>query len=159
MLKMKIVGYIKAITAAVDELTRHRMIRSFIGLVVKDLVTSTEAQLSKSAVKSNADIRHFPENLVRTSDAFLLPLEGLRNRLFEKLYRHHRVMRMALKAERILSELFEMYISNPKILPPSVTERTEEITLHRIVCDYIAGMTDRFALEEYEKMTDPHTKP
>ena len=86
-------------------------------------------------------------------------LEALRQRLFEKLYRHHRVMRMALKAEKFLSELFAMYVANPKILPPAVLERTEGEDLHRVVCDYIAGMTDRFALEERQKLTDPNTKP
>ncbi len=142
-----------------DDLTRHRMIRTFIGLAVQDVVQSTDRQLAAFSVKSNPDVRRLPENIVRSSDAFLPPLEALRNRLFEKMYRHHRVMRMALKAEKFLSELFAMYVSNPKILPPAILSRTEEEDLYRVVCDYIAGMTDRFALEEYQKLTDPQTKP
>jgi dGTPase len=145
-------------TGPLEELTRHRMIRAFIGLVVQDLTRCTESQLVACAVKSDKDVR-LTENIVHPSDAFLPPLQSLRSRLFEKLYRHHRVMRMALKAERFLSELFAMYVSNPKILPESVMVRMEEEDLHRVVCDYIAGMTDRFALEEYEKLTDPHSKP
>jgi dGTPase len=142
-----------------DELTRHRMIRAFIGLAVKDVIRSTDRRLSAFSVKSNSDVRRLPENVVAVSDSFLPPLEALRKRLFENLYRHHRVMRMALKAEKFLSELFAMYVSNPKILPIPMPDRIEEEDLHRVVCDYIAGMTDRFALEEYQKLTDPHTKP
>jgi dGTPase len=142
-----------------DDLTRHRMIRAFIGLAVEDITRSTDRRLSAGPVKSLSDVRKFPENVVRHSDSFVPPLEALRAQLFEKLYRHWRVMRMALKAEKFLSELFVQYVSNPKILPPAVLTRTEEEGIHRVACDYIAGMTDRFAMEEYEKLTDPLTKP
>ncbi|MBN1439593.1 MAG: deoxyguanosinetriphosphate triphosphohydrolase [Anaerolineales bacterium] len=142
-----------------DDLVRHRMIRAFIGLAVQDLIDTADAQLTEFGVKRNADVRSAPESVVRPSDAFLPPLEALRQRLFERMYRHHRVMRMALKAEKFLSELFSMYVANPKILPPAVLSRTEEEDPHRVVCDYIAGMTDRFALEEYQKLNDPHAKP
>jgi dGTPase len=142
-----------------SDLTRHRMIRSFIGLAVEDVMHCTSRRLSDDSVRSAADVRRLPENVVRHSDAFLPPLESLRRRLFEKMYRHYRVMRMALKAERFLSELFATYAANPKTLPPSVDLAPDGTDLHRVVCDYIAGMTDRFALEEYEKLTNPHTKP
>jgi dGTPase len=148
-----------AASGPLDDLTRHRMIRAFIGLAVKDIAKSSERLLSAGRVKTQSDIRRQPENVIRHSDAFLPPLEALRGRLFDKLYRHWRVMRMALKAEKFLSELFAMYVSNPKILPPPVLQRSEQEDIHRVACDYIAGMTDRFALEEYEKLTDPLTKP
>ncbi len=141
-----------------SDLARHQMIRSFIGLAVQDVIRCTEEQLVSSGVKSCADVRRLPETIVRSSDAFLPSLEALRKRLFEKMYRHYRVMRMALKAERFLSELFAMYVANPKILPPAVLEQAGEEDLHRVVCDYIAGMTDRFAMEEFEKLTNPYTK-
>jgi dGTPase len=142
-----------------DELTRHEMIRDFIGLAVQDLIEFSSRQLASHSVRGIQGVRSAPENIVCHSDAFRSLLEALRGRLFERLYRHHRVMRMALKAERFLSELFALYVANPKILPPPVLERPEGEDIHRTVCDYIAGMTDRFALEEYEKLTDPHTKP
>jgi dGTPase len=141
-----------------DELTRHRMIRTFIGLVVKDIAGASERRLADAGAQSQADIRRLPENVIRHSDAFGPPLEALRGRLFEKLYRHWRVMRMAVKAEKFLSELFALYIANPDILPPTARKRDEE-DIRRVACDYIAGMTDRFALEEYKKLTDPHTRP
>jgi dGTPase len=142
-----------------DDRTRHEIIRHFIGVAVQDLVDCSNGRLTADSVQGVQAVRSAPENIVRHSEAFQSPLEALRGRLFERLYRHHRVMRMALKAERFLSELFALYVSNPKILPPSVFERPDGGDIHRIVCDYIAGMTDRFALEEYSKLTDPHTKP
>ena len=64
-------------------------------------------------------------------------------------------MRMAEKAKRVVKELFEAYVANPRQLPPHISSRIEEEELHRVVCDYIAGMTDRFALDEHRKLFDP----
>jgi dGTPase len=79
--------------------------------------------------------------------------------LFKNLYRHHRVVRMQTKAERILTELFNAYRSEPQILPRHIQETIAERGLERTICDYIAGMTDRFAVEEYNKLFEPLTKP
>jgi dGTPase len=73
----------------------------------------------------------------------------------EKLYTHWRVMRMDMKAKRFISQLFEAYTASPIILPQSVQEITPRRGLERTVCDYIAGMTDRYALQEYNKLFDP----
>jgi dGTPase len=146
-------------SGVLSDLFRHQMIRAFIGLAVDNVVRYTASQLDEAKVNSCADVRKLPENIVRPSDSFLPQLEMLRKRLFEKLYRHHRVMRMALKAERFLSELFAQYVENPKILPPAVLQQAGAEDLHRVVCDYIAGMTDRFAMDEFDKLTNPYTKP
>ena len=74
------------------------------------------------------------------------------------LYRHYRVVRMAEKAKRVVRELFNGYTSNPKQLPPHFSARIEDEGLERVVCDYIAGMTDRFALDEHRKLFDPHVR-
>jgi dGTPase len=77
----------------------------------------------------------------------------------DNLYRHHRVMRMAVKAQRVMRELFTAYLSEPRQLPPHVLEReVQGESLARVVADYIAGMTDRFALEEHRKLFDPFEK-
>jgi dGTPase len=83
-------------------------------------------------------------------------LKGL---LFERLYNHYRVKRMAVKADRIMSDLFQTYMSEPRQMPPSVHDKIAagEATA-RVVADYIAGMTDRFALDEYKKLFDPYEK-
>ena len=75
------------------------------------------------------------------------------------MYRHYRVVRMATKAEKFLSDLFAAYIAEPAILPPSARETIDEVGLQRAVCDYIAGMTDRFALDEHVKLFNPHERP
>ena len=79
--------------------------------------------------------------------------------LLERLYRHHRVTRMTMKAERIMTELFETYMDEPQQMPPHVHRRIEEGEPQaRVVADYIAGMTDRFALDEYKKLFDPYER-
>jgi dGTPase len=71
------------------------------------------------------------------------------------MYRHYRVVRMGDKAGRILRDLFQTFSAEPLQLPPRYQERIEQDGLHRVVCDYIAGMTDRFALDEHRKLFDP----
>ncbi|MFQ5901350.1 MAG: deoxyguanosinetriphosphate triphosphohydrolase, partial [Thermodesulfobacteriota bacterium] len=78
--------------------------------------------------------------------------------LMDHLYRHYRVIRMADKANRIICDLFTRYTHEPKLLPPHIYTDIEKIGKERVVCDYIAGMTDRFALSEYKKLFDPYEK-
>src|SRR3990172_6097751 len=75
--------------------------------------------------------------------------------LIRNLYKHHRVIRMADKAKRILQALFKVYSAEPELLPPHVYATIEDTGKERLICDYIAGMTDRFALDEYKKLFDP----
>ncbi|MCB0203055.1 MAG: deoxyguanosinetriphosphate triphosphohydrolase, partial [Anaerolineae bacterium] len=77
----------------------------------------------------------------------------LKRFLFQNLYRHYRVERMSGKARRLLRELFEAFTANPKLLPPEHRERAEG-NLHRAVSDYIAGMTDRYAIREHRRIYD-----
>jgi dGTPase len=79
--------------------------------------------------------------------------------LYVNMYRHHRVVRMAVKAERIITDLFNAYQSEPAMLPQHVQCFIESRGLERIICDYIAGMTDRFALQEHSKLFDPSSLP
>ena len=80
--------------------------------------------------------------------------------LFQCLYRHWRVMRVSEKSKRMLTRLFEAYLESPVQLPEEVQARIGgEDVLERVICDYMAGMTDRFALEEYRKMFDPAVRP
>jgi dGTPase len=80
----------------------------------------------------------------------------LRHFLFDNFYRHYRVVRMATKAERTLVHLFTAYIEQPQQLPPALQERAQADgeSLQRVVCDYLAGMTDRYAMEEYRRLFD-----
>ena len=141
------------------ELTRHRLIRRLIGLEVTDLVHTTAQRLRESGVQSVEELQRLPYNVVAFSETMTRRNRELKDFLYHNLYRHYRVVRMAVKAERILSDLFEAYTSEPATLPRHIHPWIEERGLQRAVCDYIAGMTDRFAIEEHRKLFDPLRRP
>jgi dGTPase len=142
-----------------DDLARNRMIRNLIDLEVTDLIHTTDQQLRQSGVRSVLELQKLPYNVVCFSEEMSQRNRQLKDFLYTNLYRHHRVVRMAVKAERIISDLFRAYLHEPAILPVHVQELAEERGLERNICDYIAGMTDRFAVEEYQKLFDPVMKP
>lgn len=142
-----------------DELSRRRIIRRLIGLEVNDLVHTTNQRLRDSNVHSVEELQGLPYNVIGFSEDMHRRNRQLKDFLFTRLYRHHRVVRMAVKADRILSDLFKAYTSEPAILPDHVQATISETGLQRTVCDYLAGMTDRFATEEHRKLFDPAIKP
>lgn len=142
-----------------DEMTRHRLIRRLIGLEVTDLVHATHQRLVESGVQSVDELQRLPYNVVSFGAEFIRRNRQLKDFLFNNLYRHYRVVRMAVKAERLISDLFYAYCSEPTILPGHIQRLIEQRGLERTVCDYIAGMTDRFAIEEYQKLFAPLTLP
>jgi dGTPase len=85
-------------------------------------------------------------------------VKELKEFLYKNMYRHYRVVRMGDKAGRILRDLFNSYVEEPLQLPPQYQQRIAQDGLQRVVCDYIAGMTDRFALDEHRKLFDPLVK-
>jgi dGTPase len=147
-------------TDALDELTRHRFIRRLIGIEVADLVQATNARLEAARVKSVAALQALPHNVIGWSEALADSNRQLKRFLYENMYRHYRVVRMQVKAENLLSDLFQGYMREPAQLPKEAQKRAEaKGDLARAVCDYIAGMTDRFALDEHYKLFDPYTLP
>lgn len=142
-----------------DELSRHRMIRRLIGLEVTDLVHTSDLLIKEARLSSPEDAQRLPYNVVVFSEEMYRRNRPLKDFLFKNLYRHHRVVRMQTKAERIITELFNAYRNEPQMLPRHIYETIEERGLERTICDYIAGMTDRFAVEEYNKLFEPLTKP
>jgi dGTPase len=138
-----------------NDMDRHRIIRRLVGIEVSDVINATEAQLQLHQVKSVEDIRRLPHNIVMHSEEVKQLDRQLKDFLFQNLYQHWRVMRMDRKARRFIAELFDAYINSPVILPQSVQEIAKQRGLYRTVCDYIAGMTDRFALQEYNKLFNP----
>lgn len=142
-----------------DDLSRHRLIRRLIGLEVTDLVETTSQRLRESGVRSVEELQRLPYNVISFSEDLHRRNRELKDFLYNNLYRHHRVIRMAVKAERIITDLFTAYVSEPEMLPRHVQAWTEGRGLERTVCDYIAGMTDRFALQEHDKLFDPTTLP
>jgi len=142
-----------------DELMRHRVIRKLIGLEVTDVVHTTADTLRQSGVQSVEELQRLPYNVVGFSEPMLRRNRELKDFLFHNLYHHYRVVRMAMKAEEIITALFKAYTREPKVLPPHIRSWVEERGLARAVGDYIAGMTDRFAIEEYQKLFEPRTRP
>ena len=144
---------------ALDDLTRHRLIRRLIGLEVSDLVTATDHRLRESDVRSVDELQRLAYNVIGYSEDMHRRNRQIKDFLYANMYRHHRVVRMAVKAERIITDLFEAYFDEPAMLPHHVQAWIEPRGLERTICDYIAGMTDRYALQEHAKLFDPSTLP
>jgi len=142
-----------------DKQIRRIMVKSIINQLVTDLITYTTSQIQNLNIKTIDDVRKHGKDLVGFSPEIKKMNTQLKRFLFDKLYRHYRVERMAEKAQRVISQLFKAYTDNPKILPSQfLDEYDQSESFERIVCDYIAGMTDRYALDEYAKLFDPHSK-
>ncbi|MEA4811979.1 MAG: deoxyguanosinetriphosphate triphosphohydrolase [Anaerolineaceae bacterium] len=142
-----------------DELTRHQIIRRLIGFETTDLVQSIDRYLRKSNVKTPLDLQKLPYNVVGFSEDMFRRNRELKDFLFHNLYRHYRVVRMAIKAEKIVADLFSIYHENPSTMPTHVQPGIRENGLERTICDYIAGMTDRYAIDEYNRLFVPDVLP
>jgi dGTPase len=142
-----------------DELWRHRIIRRMVGLEVTDLVNQTSQRLNESRVDSVETLQKLNYNVIGFSEDMHRRNRELKDFLYKNLYRYYRVVRMQVKAERLLSDLFKAYLSEPQMLPPQVQNIFEERSLERAVCDYLSGMTDRYATAEHQKLFDPRTQP
>ncbi|MBK7448943.1 MAG: deoxyguanosinetriphosphate triphosphohydrolase [Anaerolineales bacterium] len=142
-----------------SDMERHRMIRHLVGLLVTDMVKGTDTRLKESKVNSFTDIQKLKHNVVGYTEEMQRRNRELKDLLYKKLYRHYRVVRMQVKAERIISDLFTAYHAEPATLPDHVQFFIEKRGLERTICDHIAGMTDRYAIEEHQKMFNPTEKP
>ncbi len=146
-------------TDVLDDLARHRLIRRLIGIEVTDLIQSIDRMIRRSGIKSVEELQKLPYNVVGFSEDMHRRNRELKDFLYHNLYNHYRVVRMAVKAERILESLFTAFTAEPNILPDQFQETAKQDGLAGTVCDYIAGMTDRFAIEEYQKLFDPTILP
>ena len=145
--------------SVLDEMTRHRMIRHLIGIEVTDLVQSTAERIAESNAKSPLDLQQLPHNVAGFSEDMTRHNRELKDFLYAQLYRHPRVVRMAVKAERVITDLFNIYREEPSILPKHIQALIEERGLERTICDYIAGMTDRYAVEEHQRLFNSAITP
>jgi dGTPase len=136
----------------------RQTVRLIINSLVLDLCEETLRRLAASSIADVADVRHAPQPLVGFGRAMEHKNVELKLFLLEHLYRHYRVIRMAEKARRIIHDLFKVYVDSPRQMPPNFSVRTPTEGMARVVCDYIAGMTDRYALEEHRKLFDPQAR-
>lgn len=128
----------------------HETVRRMIDTLVTDLIRHSAASIRNLAPESMADIRRAPP-LIGFSDRIRLEQVELKRFLHANLYRHYRVSRMSSKARRIITELFQAFIAEPALLPPEFQARAQTDT-PRAIADYIAGMTDRYAIVEHRRL-------
>ena len=138
-----------------ERMVRLEAVRRMIGVMVEDVMAETGRRLADQGVASTEDIRGADRLMVQFSAPMLADLGQLRAFLFQRMYRHYRVNRMRSQARRVLSDMFQLFMAEPEDLPDewSARARTDDRPRRaRAVCDYIAGMTDRFAIEEHRRL-------
>ena len=139
-----------AYPALVERRVIHETIRRMINTLVSDVINQTEKNIAAQTLADVSDVRKAPA-LVAFSEPMLELNRELKLFLRNHLYRHYRVMRMSAKAHRIISELFNAFMGDRRLLPPQFLEATESGHA-RSVADYIAGMTDRYAIREHRRI-------
>jgi len=125
--------------------------------MVNDLLSETSRRLDAQRPASVAEVRALPAPLVAMSDELIEANRDLKRFLFERMYRHYRVNRMTSKARRVVRDLFETYHREPDCLPTrwrAAADGAEDALRARLVTDYIAGMTDRYAIDEHRRLYD-----
>jgi len=138
-----------------DRLTRLEAVRRLIGIMVGDLMTETRARADAARIDSPERVRTLGHALVAFSPETTEALARLRAFLHERMYRHWRVNRTRSQARRILAEMFALFMDEPDVLPADWFERLralDEAGRARVICDYVAGMTDRYAIEEHRRL-------
>jgi dGTPase len=140
----------------------HEVVRRMIDYTVNDLVDSSAAALAEAQPRSVEDVRARSTPLLAFSEAVREEHLELKQYLREHLYRHYRVLRMTTKAQRVVRELFEAMLGDPHLMPPEHQETACQLEAiegrpgrARAVADYIAGMTDRFAILEHRRLFEP----
>ncbi len=137
----------------------HEAIRRLIDHMVNDLLAETRRRLAAAKPRDAADIRAHGRAVVAFSDDMRENDRALRSFLFKRMYRHFRVNRMTSKARRVVGELFRLFLAEPECLPTewqALAEGKGAARTARVVTDYIAGMTDRYALDEHRRLFDVH---
>jgi dGTPase len=132
----------------------HKLIiRDIIDVQVQDVVTTSSISISKANPKSANDVRKQSAKLIDYSDALAKANQALRKFLYANVYYHPRVAKVNRRACEMLKKVFESYVADPTQLGEVATRRLDQEGLHRTVCDYAAGMTDRYLMEEYARIT------
>ncbi len=134
---------------------RLEAVRRMIGAMVDDVLAETRRRVAADGVGSPEDVRMLGHALISFSRDMVEDLSALRRFLMERMYRHWKVNRTRSQARRILAEMFQLFMAEPEVMPSEWFQRAQgrdEAGRARVVCDYIAGMTDRFAIEEHRKL-------
>lgn len=137
---------------------RHEALRRFFGVLVEDVIAYAQSALCDIDAKDVTEIRHAGRPVIRFSQPLFDDLKVIRDFLFQRMYRAPDVVIMRKKVTRMVNELFPYFMAHPEQLPKQwrkdVADAQDEVALARIVCDYISGMTDRFAIQEHARLLD-----
>ena len=138
---------------------RHEALRRVFGVMVSDVISTSRLILNESGATSAHDIRHLGRPVIRFSDAVFADLREIRSFLFNQMYRAPAVMAKRAEVTKVIRELFPLFLNDPSQLPSNWLEGlqgADKTAIARRVCDYISGMTDRYALLEYERILGKH---
>jgi dGTPase len=137
----------------------HEVIRRMINYLAVDLIENSQRRLQTLGVQTADEARQAGESIIGFSDAVAQESQSLKRFLRQELYAHFRVRRMTLKAGKIIEAMFQAFMDDPRLLPPQDQDKLREpgdaAARARIVADYIAGMTDRYAIREHKRLFDP----
>jgi len=137
---------------------RLMAIRVIINWQVDEMVKNTRKNLKKHHIETYEDVMKCKAQLVCFNETMKRKMLGVRQFLNDQLYHHYRVARMTDKAQRFIEEIFRVYEKSPKTLPTHFYGQIKKTGLYRAICDYIAGMTDRYALDEYRRLFAPYER-
>jgi len=141
----------RAFPGATPREAKHETIRRIINAQVMDLIASTQRRAEALGLQDVADVRRRGHGVAGFGEAMAERNQELKRFLMDRMYRNRRVLELGESARRTLTDLFQAYIADPAKLPPHVARREEADGRHRMVCDYLAGMTDRFALQQHAR--------
>jgi dGTPase len=138
----------------------HEALRRFFGLLVEDVLATSKARLAEASPASAEAVRGLGRPVIRFSEASFAELKAIREFLYVRMYRHWAVQRMRRKARLVVEELFSTFAAAPELMPAewNACAALDATARARVVADYIAGMTDRYALQEHRKLSDPMVK-
>jgi len=142
---------------------KYQIVKELIDAQVKDLLAASNERVERAGFKSSDEVKQSKAAVIGFSDAMKADRKNLQDLLYEKFYNHPRICRMTSKAKRIIGDLFKVYVDNPNQLPYEVNPRDKELKpndqeTYELVCNYIASMTDRRALDEQKSFFDPYEK-
>ncbi len=151
--------YINRKSGAANPIIKTKIaIRLLINRMVGDLITQTSENIEKLKIREPEDYVCSKKKVVAFSKDLEKKVKEIKSFLTDNLYHHHRVVRMTEKGKRFIKELFKLYTDRPEQLPLHVRKRAQQGGLYRAVCDYIAGMTDRYTLDEYNRLFSPYER-
>ncbi len=139
-----------------DRLLRLEGVRRMIGTMITDVLAETQKRLAEDRIETAEDVRVARRQMVQFSRGVNDDLSRLRGFLFQRMYKHYKLNRTRSYAKRTLNEMFHLFMTEPDVLPTDWFERVvakdSEAARARVICDYIAGMTDSFAIDEHKKL-------